>query len=90
MSRGSYDTRAPSASSQIITLERLLEEAEERNAELESTIDKLKEGVAEAAETLNDMLHQPVSDFSDIDDVIFDLEGISGTQPTLVLEKTDG
>ena len=38
MSNGSYDRRAPSAASQIITLERLLEESEERNAELEATI----------------------------------------------------
>ena len=42
MSNGSYDRRAPSAASQIITLERLLEESEERNAELEATIAELK------------------------------------------------
>ena len=43
MSRGSYDTRAPSASSQIITLERLLEEAEERNAELQAENKRLRQ-----------------------------------------------
>ncbi len=34
MSRGSYDTRAPSAASQIICLERLLKEAEAENERL--------------------------------------------------------
>ena len=43
MSRGNYDTRAPSASNQIITLERLLEEAEERNAELQAENKRLRQ-----------------------------------------------
>ncbi len=34
MSRGAYDSRAPSAASQIICLERLLDEAEQRNGRL--------------------------------------------------------
>ncbi len=38
MSRGTYDQRAPSASSQIICLERLLEEAEARNEQLREAL----------------------------------------------------
>jgi len=40
---GSYDKRAPSASSQIITLERLLEEAESRNEILAEELEHYKE-----------------------------------------------
>ena len=36
--RGSYDRRAPLASSQIITLERMLEESESRNEELQAEL----------------------------------------------------
>ena len=39
---GSYDRRAPSPSSQIITLERLLEESEEREEKQAATIALLK------------------------------------------------
>ena len=56
MSNGSYDRRAPSAASQIITLERLLEESEERNAELEATIAKLEEVLREGAEYAQNVL----------------------------------
>lgn len=41
MSRGAYDTRAPSASAQIITLERMLEEAETLNDTLQAENDML-------------------------------------------------
>ena len=42
MSSGNYDTRPPSASSQIITLERLLEEANTSNEKLQATIERLE------------------------------------------------
>ena len=45
MSNGSYDRQAPSAASQIITLERLLEESEERNTELGAEKAKLREAL---------------------------------------------
>ena len=67
-------------SSRIIDMEITIERLEAENA-------KLKEVVARAALELNSMLHkEPDSDFTDIDDVIFDLEGIAGTRPELVLE----
>ena len=49
MNNGSYDRRAPSASSQIITLERLLEESEARN-------EKLREGIEDLNSYLGCML----------------------------------
>ena len=58
MSRGNYDTRAPSASNQIITLERLLEEAEERNAELQAENKALRD----AAKLFAEVLHLDESD----------------------------
>ena len=43
MTSGSYDRRAPSTASQIITLERMLEEAESRNEELQAKYDAVRE-----------------------------------------------
>ena len=55
--------------------------------ELEAQIAEIICAVSRSAEALNKMLHkEPDSDFTDIDDVIFDLEGIAGTRPELVLE----
>ena len=45
MSRGSYDRRAPSASSQIICLERLLEEAEAENERLRRSVDSIVDSI---------------------------------------------
>jgi len=45
MSGGNYDRRAPLAASQIITLERMLEEAESRNEELEQQLTELRDAV---------------------------------------------
>lgn len=48
MSRGSYDRRAPSASSQIICLERLLEDEAQRNSTLLAENERLRETIREA------------------------------------------
>jgi hypothetical protein len=50
MNNGSYDRRAPSPSSQIITLERLLEETEARNDELQAKVLELEGRIHNAVE----------------------------------------
>ena len=66
-----------------------LSDAQADIAALQARVEEMQAGVAKAAETLNDMLHQDVPDFSNIDDVIFALETIAGTLPILVLEGSE-
>ena len=56
MDRGSYDTRAPSASSQIICLERLLDEAEKRNVRLREENKRLREALDTLRASVNSLL----------------------------------